>query len=279
MGYHQVGYPERVLALDIETVPDRIRLPADWGGKFPKPVFHQVVCISFVEAEIEIDGEGCERYRLIACRSGGEADWDEARLLTSFWSFFAKCPTRLVGWNTRGFDVPVLLQRSLVHGLAAPIWFRAGSRFDSYSYRYGDTWHVDLMDQLADYGACTKLSLDEAAKACGLPGKLGGHGSEVEAMLRAGEHDRIRAYCEGDTLNLYGLYLRFGLLTGRLSREGHDAAVDDLVHHLEREGGTQPNLGVFLEAWRIADGLGLQPAPTADRPRASTSTTTTEAAA
>lgn len=278
MGYHRAGYPERLLAFDIETVPDRDRLPVDRAGKFPKPVFHQVVSVSFVEAEIEIDGEGCERYRLIACRSGGETDWDEARLLAAFWAYFAKCPTRLVGWNSRGFDVPVLLQRSLVHGLAAPTWFRAGSRFDSYGYRYGDMWHADLMDQLADYGACTKLSLDETAQACGLPGKLGGHGSEVEAMLRAGEHDRIRAYCEGDTLNLYGLYLRFGLLTGRLSREGHDAAVQDLVHHLERERGTQPHLGLFLEAWREVGGFGGRPMPTAHRPRSSTSAMTTEAA-
>lgn len=255
MPHHPAFRPERLLALDIETVPDRERLPPDWGTKFPKCMFHRIACISFVEARIAYEADGSERYAVTACRSGGEADWDERRLLEQFWRFFAQHPTRVVGWNTRGFDLPVLLQRSLLHGLSAAPWFRAGSRHEGYTYRYADRWHADLMDQLADYGACTKLGLDEAARACGLPGKGGGHGSEVEGMVAAGEVEAVRRYCEGDTLNLYGLYLRHGLLTGRTSRSGYDAAIASLAAYLDREGCGRLHLGAFLSAWREAGGL------------------------
>jgi len=43
-----------LVCLDIETVPDRTLIP-DWeDGKFPpKLICHQVVAISFVEADID----------------------------------------------------------------------------------------------------------------------------------------------------------------------------------------------------------------------------------
>lgn len=243
---HRDRLPERLLALDIETVPDRARLPADWGTKFAKPLFHRIVCLSLVEAEIVLDGAGAERYAVTACRSLGEPDWDERRLLEAFWALFATRPSRLCGWNTRGFDVPVILQRSLLHELSARAWFEAGSRFEGYGYRYAAGWHADLMDQLADYGACAKLGLDEAARACGLPGKRGGAGGEVEAMVEAGRIEAVRAYCEVDTLNLYGLYLRHGLLTGRMTPAGHDAALEDLIDYLHRERSDRPHLHEFM---------------------------------
>jgi predicted PolB exonuclease-like 3'-5' exonuclease len=66
------------------------------------------------------------------------------------------------------------------------------------------------MDALSDHGASKSLKLDEAAVALGLPSKIGGHGSEVEQMVAAGNIAGVRAYCEGDVLNLFVLYVRWG---------------------------------------------------------------------
>jgi 3'-5' exonuclease len=45
---------DRVICLDIETVPDRTLIPEWNDGKFPpKPIWHRIVAISFVEARIE----------------------------------------------------------------------------------------------------------------------------------------------------------------------------------------------------------------------------------
>lgn len=239
---------ERLLCLDIETVPDRDLIPADWGEKFPKPAWHKVAAISFVEAEIEA-GDAGERYRVRCCRSGGEADWDEARLLASFWRHFASVPTRLVTWNGRGFDLPVLRLRAFLHGIPARAWYGSGTRYENYTQRYAPDWHCDLMEQLSDYGACARMGLDEAARAMGLPGKLGGHGSEVEAMVARGEVEAVRAYCEADVMNLFGLYVRWALLTGRTDRAGHDAGMEGLVACLEEGRALRPHLGAFLDAW------------------------------
>ena len=81
---------DNIICLDIETVPDRTLIP-DWDdGKFPpKPIWHQIVAISFVAARIEYDKGLPVKYAVERCRSGGDADWDEQRLLSRFWQYFA----------------------------------------------------------------------------------------------------------------------------------------------------------------------------------------------
>lgn len=241
------GPPARLLVLDIETIPDRHRLPPDHGARFPKPMFHRIACISYVEATITVDVEGCENYAVTACRSGGEPDWDERRLLTEFWRYFERRPTRVCGWNSRSFDMPVILQRSLLHQLSAEPWFRSSARTAGYGYRYSGEWHCDLMDLIADHGASAKLGLDEAAVACGLPGKMVSHGSEVESLVSQDRIQEVRDYCEIDTLNTFVLYLRYALLTGRTSRVGHEAALDSLTSYLDRERAVRSHLGAFRD--------------------------------
>lgn len=106
------------------------------------------------------------------------------------------------------------------------------------------------MEQLADYGACTKLSMEDMALAMGLPGKVGGHGSEVAGMVERGELDKVRAFCEGDCLNLFALYARFALLTGRADAAAHNASLGSLVACLEAHRSARPHLGEFLDGWR-----------------------------
>lgn len=105
---HLVGArPERLLALDIETVPDRERLPPEWKDKFAKPIFHEIACISFVEADIAIDEEGCERTTNVSCRSGGEVGWTEPEILRAFWSFFARYALLSGRTDRAGYDAAI----------------------------------------------------------------------------------------------------------------------------------------------------------------------------
>ncbi|MCJ2054101.1 3'-5' exonuclease [Methylobacterium sp. J-070] len=254
------GYPEpapgqdAVLAVDIETVPDETLMPpeADWPrDKFAKAAWHKVVAVSFVQADILRDPDtGLEEYRVTACRSGGEDDWDEARLLNGFWRHFASRRFRCVTWNGRAFDMPVMLQRSMVHGIAAATWYRGGTRWSGYESRFSGDWHADVMDAVSGYGACSRLTLEEAAAMLGLPGKLGEHGANVAELVAAGQLGRVRAYCETDTLNTFLVYLRHAYLAGRTDADAHDRAVAGLMDYLSRERPTRPHLGRFLDAWR-----------------------------
>ena len=212
---------DTVIAADIETVRDQAVL-GDWpAGKWPPPVGWRVVAIGMVVARA---GQSRDGFSLVPLKSGCMTG-DEDDLIAKFWSYFGRTKPILVAWNGRGFDLPVLLQRAFIKGVATPRWFQANDRFNNYAYRYSGEWHCDLMDQLSDYGASAKLGMDMLARATGLPGKVGGDGSEVEFMWQAGEIEKISNYCECDCLNLYGLFLRWLLLTGRVGPIGYDASI------------------------------------------------------
>jgi 3'-5' exonuclease len=242
---------DKLVCLDIETIPDRTLIP-DWeDGKFPpKPMWHQIVAISFLEARINADESLPENYEVTCCRSGGHVDWNEERLLSKFWEYFTENKPRLITWNGKGFDLPVLRLRAMRYGISARSWYQCGTKWENYGQRFAPEWHCDVMEQLSDYRACAMMSLDEIAQAMGLPGKLGGHGSQVEAMVRRGELDNVRVYCEGDCLNLFSIYARWALLSGRTDLAGHNAALTSLIQYLENQRDTRPHLGEFLDRWR-----------------------------
>jgi predicted PolB exonuclease-like 3'-5' exonuclease len=161
-----------------------------------------------------------------------------------------------VTWNGRGFDIPVLLWRSLRWRIAAPAWFRRVSGVESYGYRFAPDWHLDLMDVMTGYGAARRVSLDAAARAVGAPGKLGTDGGDVGAMIAAGRLAEVRAYCELDVLNTYLVWLGWRHLAGELAEDGLIAAHGELAAWLARERPSRPHCGAFLDAWR-----GIAPGP------------------
>ena len=116
--------PESLLVVDIETIPDAAHHE---GSGFPIRPFHQVIAISFLEAGIG-RGELGETYRLGDLRCGGEADYDEAKLLQAFFIYFERSKPRLITYNGRTFDLPVLKYRAMLHGIRTPWLYRAGDR-------------------------------------------------------------------------------------------------------------------------------------------------------
>lgn len=247
----------RLLCLDSESVTDPELLSGEEPAEsFPAPQRHHVVAISFLEARIE-RAPGGERYIVEQCRSGGTPKHSEERLLRGFWTFFEDSTPRLVTWNGKGFVMPVLRQRAMVYGLPAAAWFQAGDKWNNYGQRYAPDWHCDLIEVLSDYGASPRVSLEAMAEAIGLPGKIEGHGSDVADKVMNGDIAAVRRYCEVDVLTIFGLYVRWALLSGRTDAEGHNASVESLVAYLERERGERPHLGAFLDRWRVS----TRPAP------------------
>jgi 3'-5' exonuclease len=241
-----------LLVFDIETVPD----PAlhDGSSSFPKPPFHAVAAIAVLEAEFETTTDGQERYHLQDLRCGGELDASEHDLVAGFFGLIQRAKPRLVSFNGRSFDLPVLKYRAMKHGISARWFYGAANRFDNYSYRYSDENHCDLFDALADFGASKGVKLDDIARTCGLPGKFGVDGSMVADMVDAGRLAEVRDYCETDVLNTYLVYLRYRLLTGHLTRATHDEAVAQVITYIEAEAAERPHLADFMVAWDQASG-------------------------
>ncbi len=67
--------------------------------------------------------------------------------------------------------------------------------------------------------------LDELAKLCGFPGKLGMDGAQVWPAFQQGRIGEIRAYCETDVANTWLMYCRFQLLRGAWDAERHAAEI------------------------------------------------------
>ena len=72
-------------------------------------------------------------------------------------------------------------------------------------------------------------------------------GSGVWDAFRAGEVERIRAYCEVDALNTFLVHLRYELMRGRLSSDAYERECNVVRGAL----GDDPrgHLAEFLQAW------------------------------
>ena len=263
---------QNLFVFDIETVPDtdvapnltgetspdvQVRREAieqyhlcvtDGRNSFPRQPFHKVVAISFLEAEIERDGVS-EGYILRDLRSGGEAGYDEAKLLQGFFTYLDRMKPRLVSYNGRSFDLPVLKYRAMVHGISSPWLHKSGDKWNSYGYRYATDWHCDLLEVLSDYGASARVKLNEVCAAFGFAGKFGIDGSNVADLIDQGRVDDVRHYCETDVLNTYLVYLRWQLHSGTLNQTGYNASVAELITFIDAEKEARPYLGEFMDAW------------------------------
>jgi|TARA_R110002124_G_scaffold65102_1_gene178154 predicted PolB exonuclease-like 3'-5' exonuclease len=267
-----------LFVFDIETVPDTDAVPAltgfddpdiqarrdelsryhleitDGRNDFHRQPFHRVVAISFLEAEIEHTPSGGEIYHLKELRSGGEASFGEKKLLQGFFGYFERLRPRLVSFNGRGFDLPVLKYRAMAHGVQAALLHDTSNKWENYTARYALDWHCDLIEALSDFGASARIKLNEVCAILGLPGKFGVDGSQVAPMFDDGRVAEIRDYCETDVLNTYLVYLRWQHHRGVLSTEALNKALADVISLVDAEGEARPHLKQFIEAWGEASG-------------------------
>ncbi|MCK5444103.1 MAG: 3'-5' exonuclease [Rhodospirillaceae bacterium] len=268
---------QSLFVFDIETIPDTDAVPGLTGvsdpditvrraaleayhleataGKnaFPRQPFHRVVAISYLTAEIETSGKH-EAYYLKELRSG-RAKADEAELVAGFYQWIDRVHPRLVSYNGRGFDLPVLRHRAMKHGIQARVFHDQSNKWENYTSRYAQSWHCDLQEALTDFGAASRaLKLNEVCANLGLPGKFGVDGADVQPMFDDGKVDEIRDYCETDVLNTYLVYLRYQMTRGMLDKENHNRAVADVISLIEAETKQRPHLGEFMNAWGEASG-------------------------
>jgi predicted PolB exonuclease-like 3'-5' exonuclease len=134
---------------------------------------------------------------------------DEAALLREFWNRMDNhhdvwSSGHIIGWNSASFDLPFIIRRSWLLGVAVPKWIREG-RF----------WHHDFLDllevwRLGDRNASTG-GLDRLARCFGLEGKTESLGANFAVTW---EQDRPRAvsYLRRDVELTADLARRLGVL-------------------------------------------------------------------
>lgn len=256
-----------VLVFDIETIPDVAGLRSAWGfasdlsdadvaeqafakrrertggSDFMPLHLHRVVAI------------GCllRDERGVQVRCLGQPDEGEAKLVQQFFRLIDRQTPQLVTWNGGGFDLQVLHYRALVHQVQAARYWDQGDddrdfKYNNYLSRYHSR-HLDLMDLLSLYNGRASAPLDELAKLCGFPGKLGMDGSQVWPAWCEGRIGEIRSYCETDVANTWLLYCRFQLLRGHWSPERYRDEVTLTRSALTELAASQAHWQQFVDAW------------------------------
>lgn len=252
------------LVFDIETIPDvsglrtLLDLPADTsdedvasialhqrrqqnGSEFLTLHLHRVCAISCALRE----GNQFKVWTL------GDSSASEAEIIQRFFDGIEKYTPQIISWNGSGFDLPVLHYRALIHGVNASRYWDLGDddkdfKWNNYISRY-HTRHLDLMDLLALYNGRANAPLDDLAKLCGFPGKLGMDGSKVWDAFKAGKLEEIRQYCETDVANTHLVYLRFQLMRGHLTQTAYETEVQLVRDTLASYSGA--HWKEFLAAW------------------------------
>ncbi len=225
----------------------------DGKNSFLRQPFQKIVAISFLQADIVRSGDGTEKYVLNEIRSGGNIDSMEEELVKGFFSYLKKQPPRIVSFNGKGFDLPVLKYRAIKYGIAAPFLYKMGDKWNNYNQKYSLDWHCDLVDAFSDFGSSARVKMNELCAVFGLPGKTGIDGSMVTDYYDLGKLAQIRDYCETDVANTYLLYLYYQHHNGTLSLENFMQAKEDLAHYLLSEGEERPHLKEFLDEWLSKD--------------------------
>lgn len=254
-----------VLVFDLETVPDAAGLRRIWD--LPADLSDAQVAEAAFERRREKTGSDflplhLHRVIAIGClfRSGskvlrvsclGEPEDSEKVLIEKFFRIVDDHTPQLVSWNGSGFDLQVLHYRGLVNGVHAARYWEQGDedrdfRYNNYISRYHSR-HLDLMDLLALYNGRANAPLDELAKLCGFPGKLGMDGSQVWPAFQRGELAQIRAYCETDVANTWLMYCRFQLLRGAWDFERYASEITLARQTIGSESAQ--HWREFLAAW------------------------------
>ena len=138
-----------VMAWDLETIPDISgfalandllgKLPDEvrgaMGDKFPKHIYHEIICIGALIARHEND-----QWVIDALGAPHVGDRSEGELITAFVDKIAELNPQLVTFNGSAFDLPVLRYRAMTHKVSA-----SGLAARPYFNRYTDD-AVDLCD-------------------------------------------------------------------------------------------------------------------------------------
>jgi len=247
-----------ICVFDCETVPDSESLRKVYGYKgsdyevaikaqakhkkqtgssFLPVNFHKIVCISAVLAD-----EFGKFIRVNTMKMDSEKD-----AIEQFLNFINKHTPRLVSYNGRGFDLPMMMIRAMRYNLSCPAYYDNTNKWENYRSRYDGKFHLDLLDHISEYRAVSGLKLDTLCASLGLPGKFDIHGDQVLDLYANKELDKISAYCESDTLNTYMLFLKYELLKGNLTLNDYANYLDIMREYLEKEKESANYTPVFSE--------------------------------
>lgn len=206
------------------------------GNEFLPLPFHRIISICAVI---------CDEFGAFIKVNKIEGN-SEREMIGNFFAFINKYEPRLVSFNGKGFDMPVLVLRALKYNIRANAYLDTISdKWNNYKTRYNEQRHCDLFESL---GAWRGVRLDTVCAMAGLPGKYDTHGDEVMSLFYADKLDKIHEYCESDTLNTYMLFLKYELIKGNLSEEDYLSYLSLMSEYIKAHKSERGYVQIFSKA-------------------------------
>jgi predicted PolB exonuclease-like 3'-5' exonuclease len=215
-GVHYPDLDDDALNADEEAYQCYLQnLTAQGRSKpFPAIIFHRPISIAI---GLVGDDHSLKEVRSLGMNATPHSSKE---LAIEFWNY-VQAGVRLISYNGRCFDLPVLELTALHYGIPCSRYWKDGTR-DRYR---GQGGHLDLMDLISNVGATRAPSLHALMLLLGYSGK-DCDGSQVQALYESGCYEAIDSYCRLDVIRTYALFLRLELVRGTLSKERYRLAFD-----------------------------------------------------
>ncbi|PAF48621.1 3'-5' exonuclease [Helicobacter sp. 13S00401-1] len=229
-----------ICVFDIETVPDVELLKTIYkyegsnleicelafnaqqavsNSTFLPLCFHKVISIASVIAD-----DFGNFKKVGSFGKGASLEEREEVILNEFASFLNKSNPRLISFNGRGFDLPVICLRAMKYNISLGAYYEESnpalnkSKWENYRQRYSEKFHLDLFDTLGSFGATRALNLDTVCKMANIMGKYEVAGGDVYKLAyEKNDLDSIDIYCQSDVINTYWLFLKYELTKSNLT--------------------------------------------------------------
>ena len=172
---------------------------------------------------------------------------NEKEMIENFFKFIENYEPRLVSFNGKNYDMPLLVLRALKYNINAAAYLDASDKWNNYKTRFSEIKHCDLLESLAGSFA-RGMRLDTICVMAGLPGKFDVHGDEVLELFYQNKLEKIHEYCESDVLNTFMLFLKYELIKGNLTRQDYVKSLDLMREYLLKNRAQSAYLEVFVKA-------------------------------
>lgn len=221
--------PAKIAAWEAEERPrktgalkaEKEALEQDWKTKFEeawrRTSFDGALC-HIVAIGWALDDQ---KPRVLHSGEGWPSLLAEMKLLKQFFAAFSEIPserqvtTRWIGHNVVDFDLRVIYQRAVVHGVRPPLTIPFESK----------PWGDRVYDTMAAWcGGRSRVSLDKLCRVLGIAPKgaeLGDEidGSKVWDFVKAGKLADVAIYCGGDVERVREVHQRMTFGGGIVSLE------------------------------------------------------------
>jgi len=176
--------------------------------------------------------------------------WTERHILDSFLKAVGANHPQLVGFNSNNADIPIIVQRSIIHGLDSHGFAERPDKpwlgMDYFSSSSDGS--IDLGQILGRWGTMPRL--DEIVTLSGIPGKIDVSGATVWQLWIENRLRDIVNYNDFDALSTYLLWARTAHFAGLLSDKAYEieqVCVRELIGREIEAGKT--HLVRYLARW------------------------------